>query len=115
MPIIYPRHRLFWLVLEIPFLDNEIVSNDGLLSGQTRSWLPYSGGWSALFFYGERQRMMAKPVLCDTCQGLRCRCCGVLQDWSDSWSPSKKRTNQTAGSGDGETYTSSRAGLVWYF
>jgi hypothetical protein len=36
---------------------------------------------------GERQRMMAKPVLCDTCQGLRCRCCGVLQDWSDSWSP----------------------------
>ena len=53
MPIIYPRHRLFWLVLEIPFLDNEIVSNDGLLSGQTRSWLPYSGGWSALFFYGE--------------------------------------------------------------
>jgi starch phosphorylase len=33
---------------------------------------------------GERQRMMAKPVLCDTCQGLRCRCCGVLQDWSDS-------------------------------
>jgi hypothetical protein len=18
---------------------------------------------------------------------LRCRCCGVLQDWSDSWSP----------------------------
>jgi hypothetical protein len=31
--------------------------------------------------------MMAKPVLCDTCQGLRCRCCGVLQDWSDSWSP----------------------------
>jgi hypothetical protein len=30
----------------------------------------------------ERQRMMAKPVLCDTCQGLRCRCCGVLQDWS---------------------------------
>jgi bifunctional isochorismate lyase/aryl carrier protein len=29
---------------------------------------------------GERQRMMAKPVLCDTCQGLRCRCCGVLQD-----------------------------------
>jgi hypothetical protein len=30
---------------------------------------------------------MAKPVLCDTCQGLRCRCCGVLQDWSDSWSP----------------------------
>jgi hypothetical protein len=33
------------------------------------------------------QRMMAKPVLCDTCQGLRCRCCGVLQDWSDSWSP----------------------------
>ena len=41
MPIIYPRHRLFWLVLEIPFLDNEIVSNDGLLSGQTRSWLPY--------------------------------------------------------------------------
>jgi cell division protease FtsH len=36
---------------------------------------------------GERQRMMAKPVLCDTCQGLRCRGCGVLQDWSDSWSP----------------------------
>jgi repressor LexA len=31
--------------------------------------------------------MMAKPVLCDTCQGLRCRCCGVLQDCSDSWSP----------------------------
>ncbi len=50
MPIIYPRHRLFWLVLEIPFLDNEIVSNDGLLSGQTRSWSPYSGVWLHMFF-----------------------------------------------------------------
>jgi hypothetical protein len=29
--------------------------------------------------FGERQRMMAKPVLCDTCQGLRCRCCGVCR------------------------------------
>jgi hypothetical protein len=44
--------------------------------------------WYEQDLYGIiRTAKKAKPVLCDTCQGLRCRCCGVLQDWSDSWSP----------------------------